>query len=380
MSNRKQIAKKILLILGLLVVGAGVGYLGAQFGMGLAKDKFVLHPILLIAFLLPAYFIVVGFHEGGHALAGILMNFDFRMYVVGPFLWEKENGHWKFKWNRNVNISGGMVICLPTTSENLSKRFSFYAAGGPIASLLLVALAYTIYWLIDHATISGSALLSTIALGFGMVAFLSLAIFIVTAIPLQTGGFYSDGARIIRFLRGGDIARFDLLLLKIITSSASGVRPRELVVEELEEAKVLAKKLNAPMGVYLHGYHYQVAFDNDDVENAEIHLQNYINEANQIPDGIRCCVWLDAAFFYAAGKRDLQTAERFWEKYKPAALIPKAQVLATQAAINLLKNETEKGSSALDASLNEIANMLDKGIGIALKDRLLKLKNDSAQK
>jgi len=25
-------------------------------------------------------------------------------------MWEKENVRWKFKWNKNVNLSGGMVV------------------------------------------------------------------------------------------------------------------------------------------------------------------------------------------------------------------------------------------------------------------------------
>jgi len=36
------------------------------------------------------------------------------MYVIGPFLWAKEQNNWLFKWNKNVNTAGGLVICLPT--------------------------------------------------------------------------------------------------------------------------------------------------------------------------------------------------------------------------------------------------------------------------
>jgi hypothetical protein len=38
------------------------------------------------------------------------MNFDFRMYVVGPLLWDKEEKGWRFKWNKIVNTFGGFVI------------------------------------------------------------------------------------------------------------------------------------------------------------------------------------------------------------------------------------------------------------------------------
>jgi uncharacterized membrane protein len=83
----------------------------------------------------PLFFIVIGVHAAGHAVAGVWVNFDFKMYVVGPFMWEKELTGWKFKWNKNVNTFGGMAICLPVRTENLPIRFSIYAPSGPIASL-----------------------------------------------------------------------------------------------------------------------------------------------------------------------------------------------------------------------------------------------------
>ena len=127
----------------------------------------------------------------------------------------------------------------------------------------------------------------------------------------------TDGARILRLQRGGDTARFEYLILKLTVSTSSGVRPKLLNINELEEALAVAKRLNEPFGVYLHGFLHQVAFDNDDVAAAEKHLLDYINEAENIPEGIRNMVWLDAAFFYAYGKKDLEAAARFWQQFEP---------------------------------------------------------------
>ena len=85
-------------------------------------------------------------------------------------------------------------------------------------------------------------------------------------------------------------------------------------------------------------------------------------------------VWLDAAFFYSFGKNDLSEALIYWDRFKPATLTSKAEVLATEAAISYLKGEKELTQLKIKESMGELGNMLDKGISIALHDKLLELK------
>jgi hypothetical protein len=361
-----------------MVTGAGVGFMAAKLGMDSSKTTPISQVIAFIIFFLPAFFLVIGIHEAGHALAGAFVKFDFRMYVVGPFMWDKEESGWKFKWNKNINVSGGMVICLPTTTENLAKRFSIYALGGPVASFLLTAFAYGTKQLLSIINTNDLLVLNLIGSLFGLISFLSLLIFIATIIPLHISGFYTDGARALRFLRGGDTARFELLLMKIISSSSGGIRPRLLDLNELDEAVMLAKKLNAPMGVYLHAYYYQKALDEEKFDEAEKHLKEYIAEVESIPTGIQSAVWLDAAFFYAYARKDAQQAEHYWNKFIPSAIIPKAQVYANEAALNALTGKKELVNQKIEDALKELPNMMDRGVGIALKDQLLHLKNNEA--
>jgi hypothetical protein len=86
---------------------------------------------------------------------------------------------------------------------------------------------------------------------------------------------------------------------------------------------------------------------------------------------------LDAAFFYAYARKDAQQAEHYWNKFIPSAIIPKAQVYATEAALNLLTNKKELINQKIEAALIELPNMIDKGVGIALKDQLLHLKKNT---
>jgi Peptidase family M50 len=374
--NKKGNTQKAISLLVLVTFGAVAGFFigkwGASFGQN-AKATAVPSSVMIalpVLFIL-SFLIVIAIHEGGHALAGVWMKFDFRMYVVGPFMWNKQQTGWQFKWNKNVNTAGGMVICMPVGSENLSKRFSIYAAGGPAASLALAGFAYAIALLLPGIETS----IQILHLFFLITALLSLMIFAVTSIPMHMGGFYSDGARILRLNRGGDKARFDILILQIITGSAGGIRPKLLSISDLEEASKLANQLKEPFGVYLLSYFHQAAFDEGDMVMAENYLLEYVSKADAIPAGIRNAVWLDAAFFYAIVKSDLEKSNFYWNQFKPTAMIPKAQVFATEAAMSYLKNDLEKTTSAIESAIKELPDMLDKGVAIALEEKMLNLKS-----
>jgi len=376
--KRNNTVSKIIAGVVFLIAGGAAGYFGAKVG-GMAASTIAAPVLITLAILfIPAFFVVIAIHEGGHAVAGVWMKFDFRMYVVGPFLWDKEPGGWKFKWNKNVNTSGGLVLCIPTGTHEIPKRFSIYASGGPIASLMLAVLAYCMYLICQQLLLE--SVVGQIITNFSlMIAFLSSLIFLVTSIPLHAGGFSSDGARIIRFLRGGDTARFEALLLKMVSSSMAGNRPSLLNNEELKEAQALAIKLDSPMGVYIHYFFYQAALDRHEWDEAEAHLTNYIKLADDIPEGMRGSVWIDVALFYAFVRKDVTKAGEYYTMYKPSALIPLAMVHATQAAIAILKAEYKEANGFLEKAKMELPTMIDRGMSIVLQERLQVMKEQAQQ-
>jgi len=370
--NNNKVSK-IIAVIVFMALGGAAGYYGAKVGAQAASSIPASVMITLAILFIPAFFFVIALHEGGHALAGVWMKFDFRMYVVGPFLWDKEPSGWKFKWNKNVNTAGGLVMCIPTGTHDLSKRFSVYAAGGPVASLVTALVAYGLHLLCLQLSLE-SIIGQIITYLWIIISFLSAAIFLVTSIPLHAGGFSSDGARILRLWRGGDTARFEVLLLKIISSSMAGTRPAHISKEELQEAMALAKKLNAPMSVYVHYFFFQSALDRQEWDEAELYLNEYIQEVDAIPEGMRGSVWIEAAFFYAFVRKDLTKATEYMNKYKSSALIPLATVHATQAAIAILKNELTDADILADNVLKEIPNMMDRGIAHVLQEKVQGMK------
>lgn len=375
MKTRKQkLNNTITFIVFLIFCGAFgylIGYFGAQSNISISKPTL----LAIVLLFIPVFFVVIAIHEAGHAFAGIKMNFDFRMYVVGPLLWTKEQNKWLFKWNKNVNTAGGLVICLPTDTHNLNKRFATYAAGGPLASLVLTVLAFILFYIVDALNPNKIIALEIISSCFLFLSFLSLFIFIGTVIPFHTGGFSSDGARILRILKGGEAARFEMLMLKLIALTTSGTRPRDISIEELKEALTIAKKLNLPQGVYLHGMLHQTEFDLGNLDSAENHLKNYIDDIDEIPAGIRNMVWIDAAFFYGFAKNDLESAQKYWLLFKPSPFVAACQVFATEATICYLQHQNEEALLKIEESLKNIPKMLDKGLGVTLAERLNLLRN-----
>lgn len=366
-TKKKNNLGKYLFFIAFLIIGASAGYFIGKLGGAFSVPKSTV--VYLLAFFVPIFIIVIGVHELGHAIAGVLVKFDFRTYVVGPFLWNKETSGWKFKWNNNINTAGGLVICLPTSSTNINKKFAWYAAGGPLASLILaivaLASAYTLH--------VGSSSFTNLKFLLAMMGILSFIIMVTTALPYNAGGLASDGARLISMLQGGDKAKFEGLILKLLASATSGIRPKLMSLEDLEEAKILGDKLNAPFRIYIPGFYHQVAFDKNEVEVAEKHLLEHIAFIDEMPAGINSGVWIDATFFYAFAKKDLEKANEYWSKFTPSAMTQKAQFLATEAAIALLKNEKELATTKIELAYKELDNMIDKGLAIALREKLNKL-------
>jgi hypothetical protein len=116
-------------------------------------------------------------------------------------------------------------------------------------------------------------------------------------------------------------------------------------------------------------------WDRGDLVAAEKHLEDYMNEIDQIPPGLNNSVWMEAAFFYANAKNDLEKATFYWNKFKPSSMIPQAQVLATEAMIGKLKGEKEYSLSKSKMAMEQLPNMLDKGLAVVMKERLVQMQS-----
>lgn len=353
----------------MLVVGGLVGFFVGKFLVKEALDGLTKNHLFgLLALLVPIFFFVIGFHELGHAFFGKIIGFEFKMYVVGPLLIEKNQSGIEIKLNKNFNLFGGLVISLPTNSENLKNRFSWYAAGGPLFSLLLVFLAIAIIYAIHSDFIFLLLLCKVTAVFSGLI-------FIATIIPLKSGGFHSDGARILRLQTKGEIADLEVMTLSIIAKTSSKLRPRDLETEEVKAAMTLAAKHKDTYEVYLIGYLFQAQFDKGLITEAKETLETYLEKITLIPVVLQGSVWLDASFFYGFALNDLAKAKDYFALFKPNNFIPKAQIYITEAMILILEKQKENALDKIALAEKELKNMIDQGLAAAYKDRLVDMKN-----
>lgn len=376
MSKKGDTIQKGIFLICFAIIGAIFGvFIGKYFGDGANTIYFPKSLIwLIIIGIFPIYLLAIAVHEGGHALFGISQNFDFRMYVAGPFIFEKEVEQWKFKWNKSFNLFGGLVLCLPKDDVNLSKRFSIFVAGGPLASLISAFLCFGVFKLMGGTGEEYSVLHNSIALLLLLYSIFSGFIFLATILPFSAGGFHSDGARLIRFNKGGNTSKLEILILTIFSKISAGIRPKDYDVQELLEAKQLSNKIQDNYEVYFDGFLFQNAFDKYELESAENYLNEYLSNIEKVPEPVRGSLWLDAALFYAFGRKDLIKAKEYFAKYKPSPMIPKAQVLTTEASLLKLEGKMEEMNIKINQALAEIPSLIDKGLGNTFKLRLLEMR------
>jgi len=180
-----------------------------------AKEVMTVWDLLALPVLI---LIVLCTHEIGHLLGGKSQGMRFLLLIVGPFGWHASVSGIKFEWNTNIALMGGLAASVPTKfGASLRRQLLANIIGGPLASLLLMLLAISLTSFSDPRF--------TVYCIF--VAATSFGIFLVTLIPIYSGGFMSDGLQIIDVYRGGSAVLERGALLQILAQSLQGVRPRE---------------------------------------------------------------------------------------------------------------------------------------------------------
>jgi len=199
---RRKSAAKVLQMAGGMVVGAAFGAGITFFGMD-ALDRLDLGPLATLALaaaVVMSFPLLVGVHELGHLLGGMAAGFRPLLFMVGPLRVEREGERFRTKLSFKGALFGGLAACVPTDTHDLRRRTLWLIAGGPLASLAAGGLLLGVRAAADAPPLAETLLLITGAV--------SLLICAVSAIPTTAAGFYSDGARIIRLVRGGaDVER-----------------------------------------------------------------------------------------------------------------------------------------------------------------------------
>ena len=334
--------KKVAYVITLLAAGAAVGYFGASYIGGLkgSFDLSTFEKITLIVLLFPAYLLVVGWHELGHVLFGSWQNFSFKRYILGPFLWAADgDGRLKFSWNKSFNLGGGAALMMPRTEDRLATRFRWFAAGGPIASIVLAVVCLSLPQVLPLSDFSHLLLM--------IVGLFSALIAVITLIPSRTGGLASDGLRILTLGRNTPTAQADILLLRAMVMMETENRDQRLPQEDLErlsQEESVPEAMRAAMGYFA----YNQLLRDGKIDEAGARLKEVMALVPNMLAGTQDSYFLEQCLFLAIYKRDLEKASTAFGQLKNGPFTDAIDLRLAEAALEELGGNRARALELLD--------------------------------
>jgi hypothetical protein len=310
-STKPTAARVALQMLGGMAVGALVGIVGmkllapylnagAKAQMRHQLGAWAL-PVLIGSAVLAAYFGIV-VHEVGHLIGGLMARFRFYLFVAGPLRVQRDldSGRVSVGLNRSFSMAGGLAGMIPIGTDAMRRRLAMLVAGGPLASFALAAIAGALVSLGSLPLLARNACAVT--------AVISAALGLATLIPMRNGGFASDGARLLRLLRGGPAADREAATMPLVALSLAETPPREWPRDVVEKA--VALRDGTPEECYASFLAYHHALDSGDVAMAARRMARVAALIPATPRASHPGLHLEAAFFAGAYQRDAASARR----------------------------------------------------------------------
>lgn len=367
--RRKPVVKSALQMVDGMVIGAafgaGIGVFAKNTLPALelgAAGKFGMAAALVIAFPL-----LVGVHELGHLLGGIAVGFRPLLFMVGPLRIERIGDRVKTRFSFKGAMFGGLAACVPMDTRDLRRRTLWLIAGGPLASLVAGALFLAARPLVD------APFANALLLAFGLV---SLLIGVIALVPTKASGFYTDGARIIRLIRGGADVEREVAVIAIMAASMSGQRPRDWSPELLAAAS--AGEPDTLFGAAARQYAYQYELDRGRVNAARVHLEAALSAVEILPKQARPGLMLLGAYFAARVDGDAERARAFLAQADGGLLMAGHTRPLVEAAIARAEGDRALAAERLDAAEAALRAATDAGSARAAADEIAALRREIA--
>ncbi|HEX8392835.1 MAG TPA: hypothetical protein VF665_10805 [Longimicrobium sp.] len=242
-------------------------------------------------------FAVIAVHEAGHVAAGVAAGMRFSLFAAGPLRIDRDPGTGRIavRFNRTPAFWGGVAGCIPPDGNRIRQRLAWLVGGGPGASLLLAAMA--------GGLALGVPLPPLARFAAGMLGALSAAIGLATLIPMRTGGFMSDGGRLLRLVRGGPAAERDAAALALVARANVGEAPREWPRELVEASTELRDDTLEESMAWIFAYYHRL--DAGDRVAAGRAMHRAMELLDRWPAPLVPAVQAEAAYFAArSGDRD----------------------------------------------------------------------------
>ncbi|MDW0108893.1 hypothetical protein [Sporosarcina aquimarina] len=209
------ISRTMLATAGLLTLGACINW-----------DKSELFAGVLFTGL--GILIAISLHEAGHVVGGVIAKSKLMFYAAGLLAIKRtERGNLQVTWPENwTQVSG--YVQIEHDEQRLEKSIFYTVLAGPVASLLVSSLHFSDLFL------------------FQVIGITSFLLFVVTSLPYQLNGLFSDGYTVLQVAKNNPVFinyyRMTNKLLaknqpstwdKTLQSKASSVPASQLTTPEL---------------------------------------------------------------------------------------------------------------------------------------------------
>lgn len=331
--------------LAFLFTGGGLGYFLGRFikSSGLAPH---LSPWLLVALPLVMW-LVVALHELGHVIGGWNSGFQLSFFAAGPLKIHRGFNGLRISFNRSAGLWGGVAATAPRGSQPPSAPFMRRAmlrivAGGPLMSLAGALLLIPASLLIRVSPSTGAVL--------GLAGLMSLFIALATSIPVVSGGFLSDGARLKQLLRGGDSAD-RWAYLAVLSGLSLTVRPRDWPGDVVQAcARSGDTSYDGISAAWLRSSWHE---DRGELDEARQWLEEALQAIENWPKPARPLLHASAAYLYAT-LGDAARARPHLESARQAGFVEQEHLYLAEAAVLASEGRREEARESARRGLAQI--------------------------
>jgi hypothetical protein len=244
--------------------------------------------------MVAAYYLVILIHEAGHLCATGLVGFEFREIAIGPFLLSRRASGLRPRFVPGRALAGGHVLAVPTSHQDLRRRFRILLAGGPVATALV----------------------------FAALAFLPLTLFtwsmwlwnLIVAgscwIPFYVRGSVTDAKALLLLSRPGREGDWLAAILYIMAIDRQRVSPRDWPAEVVTQ---LASDGASPPAATARYLALVYALDIGDAARVAAALEDALAASHKLRPDLRRVVFSEATFYQGVMARNTELA-RAWLK------------------------------------------------------------------
>jgi hypothetical protein len=283
----------------------------------------------LILFI--AIFAAILVHETGHLLAGWMVGFHFNSIQVAWLSFGFEYGRLTVHVRRDMS-AGGYASVQIDRIYHLRRRFMFFIAGGPAASILSVVVAVVTVNVFDLHK-------SWLATPAACLAFVSLLFGLVSLFPMAGQGRWSDGARLEMLITSRDKTRRWFCLAALSNEHRRGRSPKLWNTNWTKAAASVRDNSADEMSACWLAYICASSRKQADV--AAGYLERCLELVGLAGETLRDTLMLEAAVFQAWERDDAGKSAKWLSRVKAPARLPRLMQMRGTIAMNCAKRDFE---------------------------------------